>query len=769
MDPLTVSGLQQPSVNLGGLLGMGSLSGNTGTMSGGTQGGPGGAGMTGGMDLAQLLEMLNQQQGEQSAVGLGQPLGASPVSIAQQQASGQMMGNLSQGSYLTAGGGTTNGTPGGNVTFGNTDVDPLAIVQKVLGLAQKGVALTGNSNTSLLANDPGNPNVGGQESFQSPSAGNMQDFSGLDAVYQQLLQASQPQGAGFGFYPNNTPTVEEFQSLDQPSDYSTLLPDSAIQGPAGMPASNMLQSMGETPAGQGGNLLSGFNPTLGNTLGVAGGLAGLAGGIQSGNPYGITGGALGTAGNAASMLGYPGAGSLIGGLSGPLSLASGIQSGNPMSLASGALQTYQTVAQLASYFPELSQYLPSLGQLATNAIQAVAPTLAETLGLGATTAAAPAAGAAAEGVGTAAAGTAGTAGTAGLGAAVGVAALPAAILGGIFMKKDADEMASIINGMKETVRKRQELPGSVNTVAQAIQGTAGLPADLSTLSTPELMQQYQALQAAIPAIGNVREIIQHPSDAPSRIPRMDTTELQKFAQAEYNSVPLGLAALQDEFARRGVPLDQFWTPLGEEDILGMYGGAGNVTPEQLASIGPGNMLASLQALRAGQPLTNLPPALPGVGQARLSAAQQKSNLPLQGAELWGNYFLTPEQQQLVYNTGDWSPATFQRAMDLGVWSPYQEYTPMQKWQTLLGMYQVPQTPEGMYGQPQQSAPQAAPAGPEAPAAASAAAPVTGMPQPQTPAQAATLLKLLSRTPGFNAQGSAEDPYLPLLFAQYGLA
>ena len=758
MDPLNISGLQQPSMNLGGLLGMSSLSGNTTNMSGGSQGAQGGSGMAGGMDLAQLLEMLNQQQGEQSAVGLGQPLGASPVSIAQQQASGQMMGNLGQGSYLTAG--ATQGG-GGGMTFGNTDADPLAIIQKVLGLAQKGVALTGNSNTSLLANDPGNPNVGSQESFQSPSAGNMQDFSGLDQLYQ-ALQGTGSQGSGFGFYPNNTPTAGEFAALDQPNDYSSLLPDSAIQGPAGMPASRMLQSMGEQPADQ-GNLLSGFNPTLGNTLGVAGGLAGLAGGIQSGNPYGITGGALGTAGNAASMLGYPGAGSLIGGLSGPLSLASGIQSGNPMSLASGALQTYQTVAQLASYFPELSQYLPSLSQLATNALQAVAPSVAETLGLGAS-AAAPAATGAATGATGAAEGGAAAAGT-GLGAAVGVAALPAAILGGIFMKKDADEMQSIINGMKETVRKRQELPGSIDTATQAMQNTINLPADLGSIPTADLMQTYQSMLAALPAMSNVRNIIATPSDAPSRIPRLDTSGLQRFNEQYANIGPFGLAALQDEFARRGLPLEQFWSPLSDADILGFTGRQSlGATPEQLASIGPGNMLPSLQALVAGRPLTNLPPALPGVGQARLSAAQQNPSTP--GID---PYFFTPEQQQLIYGTGDWSPAFYQKSMDLGLWSPYEQRTPMQNWQTMLGMYQVPQTPEGMYGQPQQSAPQAAPAAPTAPPAAPATAPVTGMPQPQNPAQAATLLKLLARTPGFNPQGSAEDPYLPLLFAQYGMA
>lgn len=741
-------------MNLGGLLGMGSLSGNGTNMSGGTQGSQGGAGMTGGMDLAQLLEMLNQQQGEQSAVGLGQPLGSSPISIAQQQAMGQMNLGDPQGGYLTAGqsgGGMAAGFGGG------ASADPLAIIQKVLGLAQKGVSLTGNSNTSLLPSDNPDQSLSLQQGFSSPSAGNVQDFSGLDQLYQALQ--GYPTG-GTDLATMHPMSVEDLQSLDQPNDYSRLLPDSAIQGPAGMPQGRLLAQMNEGPP-ESSSMLSGFNPTLGNVLGVAGGLAGLAGGIQSGNPYGITGGSLATAGNAASMLGYPGVGSAIGGLGGPLSLASGIQSGNPMSLASGALQTYNTVAQLASYFPELSQYLPSLGQLATNALQAIAPSVAETLGLGAS-AAAPAATAGATG---AAEGGAAAGAGAGLGAAVGVAALPAAILGGIFMKKDADEMQSIINGMKETVRDRQQLPSSVSDITSAIRNVAGLPADLSTLSNDDLGALFNQFQNThISSMDQLGKVINTKgSSAPSRIPRIDTGGLENLAQAEYNTVPLGIAALQDEFARRGLPMEGYWTPLSGNDILGL--GAQGATPEQLASIGPGNMLASLQALRAGQPLTNLPPALPGVGQARLNAAQQKDWLPLQGAENWGNYFLNPQQQRLLYNSPT-SAEDLMYAQQQGFWSPQGEATPIQKWQQMLGMYQVPQTPAGMYGQPQQSAPQAAPETPTAPPAP----PVTGIPQPQNPAQAASLLKLLSRTPGFNAQGAAgEDPYLPLLFAQYGLA
>src|SRR6185369_10664586 len=110
-----------------------------------------------------------------------------PVSVAQQQAMGDMTGGIGGGSgYMTAGAGAQSGDIGSP----NLSADPLALAQKFLGLAQKGVNTAGLSNTSLLpspTNDTFDPTGQmQQEGYQSYRAGEMQDYSGLTGMLNNV-------------------------------------------------------------------------------------------------------------------------------------------------------------------------------------------------------------------------------------------------------------------------------------------------------------------------------------------------------------------------------------------------------------------------------------------------------------------------------------------------------------------------------------------------------------------------------------------------------
>jgi len=370
----TVSGLQQPGINLGGLLNMSGMSGAQGSMSGGTQAGTGAAGMPGGMDLAELLQMLSQGQ-EAPGVGMNQSLGGLPVSVAQQQAMGDMTGGIGGGTggYMTAGAGAQSGDIGSP----NLSADPLALAQKFLGLAQKGVNTAGLSNTSLLpspTNDTFDPTGQmQQEGYQSYRAGEMQDYSGLTGMLNNV-----PAGySGLELGPAAVPGATYFtmENVGTPDETLQMLMTGEEGG--GYTGTGLGEGTTSSLSGAQASGTAGvnFNPTAGNTLGLASGALGLAGGIQNQNPYGIAGGSLGTAASLANMLGYTGTAGAIGGLGGPLSLAAGAQSGDPQSLISGTIQTYNTLATL---FPET---FPSISSLLGDALISVAPTVAAELGI----------------------------------------------------------------------------------------------------------------------------------------------------------------------------------------------------------------------------------------------------------------------------------------------------------------------------------------------------------------------------------------------------
>ena len=378
----TFSGLNQPGINLGGLLNMGGLSGAPGTMGtpGAQPGGPGGIGMTGGMDLAELLKALGEGGGDAPAVGMNQQLGTLPTSLAQQQALGQA--GFQQQPYLTAGG---MGQQGGGGGMAAGSPDPLALIQKFLGLAQKGAGLTGLSQQSLLPS----PSAEGQQfdptgqmqqqGVQEFRAGERGDFGGFDLnAFQQLLSGFPQPGAGL--------VGEVGAGLAPPSDIfnpnfmgggpgGVTSPGSSIDGNSFFGAAPQDMSGMLSFTDNMGNPLSGFNPTVGNSLGALNALLGLYSGIQNENPIGMAGGAIGTASNLANMAGFSGAGGAIGALGGPLSLYAGIQNEDPMGIASGALGTYNSLAGMA--FPQYS-----LGTLASEALSALAPEAAASLGLG---------------------------------------------------------------------------------------------------------------------------------------------------------------------------------------------------------------------------------------------------------------------------------------------------------------------------------------------------------------------------------------------------
>lgn len=658
-------------MNLGGLLNMSNLSGTGAGLGGPTPGTSGGGGMTGGPDLAELLAMLGSGD-EQGAVGMGQQLGTLPTSLAQQQASGQMMNPGFSQPYAIAGSAGSQPT-GGSLGSSNQSIDPLAIIQKILGLAQKGVALTGTGGTSLLPSGGGGTEAGGdQTGLSSPTN------------TDPLIQAFMQQGMQ-NLSPNDPVTLELLQSMGEAGDTG------GDYGASGLDTSGGL----------------GFNPTLGNSLGTLAGLAGLYGGIKNENPVGIAGGAIGTAGNVANMLGYTNAGGMIGGLGGPLSLYSGIQNEDPFGVASGLYGT----AQLAS---GVSGYLGG-------------PTISSLAGLGGagagagTGAGASAAGAGAGAAAGAAGAEAGGATAASLGGALGgmAAGAPMAVaaLAPVF------HMLFARGGPLATDR----IPTSSELSQQA--GTRGLeylgnatqqPLDISQLtqllntqfaphgevqlgSSPEFGWAGDYDDPASPNWLGALSALRNPDMVGAGLPWVDpfvrNLWVKQGQTGATQTSPNESYLLQSQLAR-ALPMLPSYMPLKAS-----YAPGGDVYQANQPRIDAYNAANAPQVNPYAEPLSEWD---------QMVAAQTPAlrNAPFQG--------LTKEQE-----TAAWAPyfAALQQP-------PPVPSTPIQTWQQML--------------QP------------------------AGVPMPLTPQDAAILQTPLARQPGFGAQGAAEDAYLPLLFAQYGL-
>lgn len=215
----------------------------------------------------------------------------------------------------------------------------------------------------------------------------------------------------------------------------------------------------------------------------------------------------------------------------------------------------------------------------------------------------------------------------GLGAASAVIApfaalaIPALVSGANTVEKEQRRM---LDQIKYSTRIQQAYPEMAKQFQAAIE--ASDPASFAALSTDQLLARTKQLSDAFQQSGAFLSpyISQKGSSFPSSVPRVDTTQAEGLMQGVQDKVIPGLAAAQDELARRGVPLDQYFQAGGATDILGLAGGAkglDQVDPAMLAGIGPGNMAAALAALRAGQPLTGLTPAA-GAADFRKAALTQ---------------------------------------------------------------------------------------------------------------------------------------------------
>jgi hypothetical protein len=146
------------------------LQGGAGTFSGAPQQGYSGQGggqgqglpgMTGGLDLMQLLAMLAGQQGPGAGTDLGltSPLGAGSFGQPGMGGFGQGGGMGSpMGGQSTLAGAT--GQQGG--TSGTGSIDPLSVLQKSLGLAQKGAGLLDIGTASPTLGDTGGASLSDQ-------------------------------------------------------------------------------------------------------------------------------------------------------------------------------------------------------------------------------------------------------------------------------------------------------------------------------------------------------------------------------------------------------------------------------------------------------------------------------------------------------------------------------------------------------------------------------------------------------------------------------
>jgi hypothetical protein len=392
------SNLNPPANSLSGLFGPGAagISGaNAGGMSGTRdQGGGVPFGLPGGLDLAQLLA---QMQGSDVGVGAGSDI----LQSVTQGAFGQQTGGLGGGSFGQTQPGYVAGQTGGGgaqqaaQSQAAGSADPLAILQKVLGLAKTGIGLA-----SPLMQDFGGLTQGdisgltpesraafeqqrAGERIASPVVPDLSSFSDAQGSLGYVAGDSQPEPSF------NTEFLGGMEEDVEAGGYRPGLGESttssdlsgADSGGAGLSGGG-----GSTPgtnfigAAQGGlsgtmgllNLLQGIqgdNPTLG----VGGGLqtlGGLTGLLQSmpdlASSLGLTSGALGAVGAG------------VGGLGGLLGLYAGIQAQDPRAIAQSLASLYGTTAPVINSLTGTS--LPTLTGLGTSALESIVPGITSILG-----------------------------------------------------------------------------------------------------------------------------------------------------------------------------------------------------------------------------------------------------------------------------------------------------------------------------------------------------------------------------------------------------
>lgn len=341
-------------MTLSGLPGVGSFSGASQQGPSGTTPAQGQAtpGLTGGLDLAQLLALLGQQGGAGDAgigTGLGLGAGIGAGSFGQSGADLGLQGAGGPPQSMVAGG--TQGAPGA----GAGSIDPLALTQKLLGLASKGAGLLGTASpTQDTLGDTGGVSLSDQvRSLQggaipaltggpspTPTAsptGVAADFlgvppgsaadvagqaaGGVGAAPGSAIGGGQPGNTTLSFLaqgpPGGVPTGAGTpqQELIQSMLTAGFTPDQIQQvmgnlgGVQGFGAGEIPGGGASIPTASPSSGLSGAN--LGGAaaggLGAAGGLLGLIQGAQNNNPVQAGGGAVGAAGGgiqAANALGY---------------------------------------------------------------------------------------------------------------------------------------------------------------------------------------------------------------------------------------------------------------------------------------------------------------------------------------------------------------------------------------------------------------------------------------------------------------------------------
>lgn len=388
-----------PTVTLSGL--------ETGMAGGGFSGasqqglGPSGStpfGMEGGLDLSQLMQLLSGQGGgEEAGVGTG---GNILQSLAQGSL-GQQTGGLSAGSFgqtqpgYVAGQSAAGQGPAQQAAVGATD--PLSIVQKFLGLAQKGAGALGSATTTASPTSGGsdltlNTDLGGTSGTgspgysgtASPSIGqDMQGTLGSNLLSDPTLSSLFTTGKLNGW-------DGSMESLDALMASDPSIRDALFQGTVG---GSLGEQLGAGSGGAGGFTL-GTGDVAGptNWLGAAGGAAGAGSGLlsilqglQGGNAGQAAGGGLQTTaglvqalksspelaqalGITPDMLGGTGAG--LQGLGAILNLYQGLQSGNAAQIGQGGIGAAGAAAEGASALGyggavtgALGAYLPVVGAI----------------------------------------------------------------------------------------------------------------------------------------------------------------------------------------------------------------------------------------------------------------------------------------------------------------------------------------------------------------------------------------------------------------------
>ena len=361
-----------PVVTLSGLsAGPGGFSGITQRpQSGGLSGTqPGRPGMTGGLSLAELIQLLGAQGGGDlgaaNQIGLLQPIGAGGL--------GTQSFSQPQGGQQGIAGQMSSPGPGGVIAGQNTSIDPIALLTKLFGVGKTAVGLAspvqGDSAGDLgTRGDTGGQSLSDQMRTSSP-----------------VNTGGAPMTSPFDYSPEALQKFKE--SLEQPG---------ATFEMAGAPGPglgvNTTQGLSGAPAQLGASTTGGLNISgaLQGGLGSAGGLANLYQAIQSGNVgQGVGGGLQGAGGLAQLLKSSPGlmnalagafgisaqelSGALTGigagasGLGGLLSLVQGARSGNPLQIGTGALGVAQGASGL--YGTLTGQAAPGVA----SALTAIAP------------------------------------------------------------------------------------------------------------------------------------------------------------------------------------------------------------------------------------------------------------------------------------------------------------------------------------------------------------------------------------------------------------